>query len=120
MIFHCWSVFQGNVWSLTVSFKEALSCSAVFGRFCVRNVLFWMLFDLVKAGLYLSISRPIILNISLLYLKSKSNVQLLVFILCGYLFSDFSIFLLLQTPLHCFQIFSNPFSFQTSIQGGKF
>jgi len=67
---------------LTASFKETLSCSVVLGRFCAKNVLVWMLFDLLKAILYLSISRPIILNISLLYLKSKSNTQILVFILC--------------------------------------
>lgn len=102
---------------LNVSFKEALSCSVGFRRFCAKNVLVWMLFDLVKV-LYLSISRPIILNI-LLHLKSKSNVQILVFILCDYLFSDFSNFLLLQIPFHCFQIFFNLFSFQTSIQEGK-
>lgn len=58
---------------LTVSFKEELLCSVVFGRFCAKNVWFWLLFDLVKTVLFLSISRPIILNISLLFLKNKSN-----------------------------------------------
>lgn len=86
-----------------------MSCSVGFRRFCAKNVLVWMLFDLVKAVLYLSISRPIILNISSLHLKSKNNVQILVFILCDYLFSDFSNFLLLQIPFHCFQIFFNLF-----------
>lgn len=104
---------------LAVSFKEALSCSVGFRRFCAKNVLVWMLFDLVKAVLYLSISRPIILNISSLHLKSKSNVQILVFILCDYLFSDFSNFFTAADTFSLFSNFLQSFSFQTSIQEGK-
>lgn len=74
---------------LTVSSKEALSCSVVFESLCGENVLVWMLCDLVKAGLYLSISRPITLK---LHLKSKSNVQMTVFIFHDYLFSHCSYF----------------------------
>lgn len=96
IIFHCWSIFQGHIWNSLYLLKSIVKpCS--FQRFCAKNVLVWILFDLVKAVLYFSVSRPIILSISLLHLKSKSDVQMLLFIFCDYLFSDFSIF------FYCYQ-----------------